>query len=148
MDFSKHNKQQKANQPTKSCKTGKGKTKFNDRNRTDNDRVNDTSQTSYNPGGKSGKLAFIARDSILQHVHGWELYNAEQRVSIKSFSGSRAEDMQDYLKPLIRKKPDTMILHVGTNDIKDDTKSAEVHIVAAGILNLGTQIKDNLPRTN
>ena len=38
-----------------------------------------------------------------------------------------------------------MILHVGTNDIKDDTMSAEV--VAAGILNLGTQIKDNLPCT-
>jgi hypothetical protein len=28
-------------------------------------------ETSYNrPGGKSGKLAFIAGDSILQHVHG------------------------------------------------------------------------------
>ena len=67
-----------------------------------------------------------------------------QRVSVNSLSGSRAEDMQDYLKPLTRKKPNTMILHVGT-DIKDDTKSAEV--VAAGILNLGTQIKDNLPRT-
>ena len=103
-------------------------------------------ETSYNrPGGKSGKLAFIAGDSILQHVHGWELSNAVQRVSVNSLSGSRAEDMQDYLKPLTRKKPNTMILHVGT-DIKDDTKSAEV--VAAGILNLGTQIKDNLPRTN
>ena len=89
------------------------------------------------------RLVFIAGDSILQHVHGWEFSNAEQRVSVKSFSGSRAEDMKDYLKPLIRKKPYTIILHVGTNDIKDDKKTAEV--VAAGILNLGTQIKDNSP---
>lgn len=115
-----HNKQQKGNQPTKSCKTG-------------------------DKSGINGKLAFIAGDSILQHVHGWELSNAEQRVSVKSFSGSKAEDMGDYLKPLMRKKPDTMILHIGTNDIKDDTKSAEV--VAAGILNLGSEIKNNLPHT-
>ncbi|CAB4021832.1 Tetratricopeptide repeat 28, partial [Paramuricea clavata] len=103
--------------------TPSDKAKFKDRNRPDN-----------NTGEKSGKLAFIAGDSILQHVHGWELSSDEQRVSVKAFSGSRVEDMQDYIKPLIRKKPDTMILHVGTNDIKDDTKSAEV--VAAGVLNL------------
>ena len=96
-------------------------------------------------GHNTHKLVFIAGDSILQHVHGWELSNAKQRVSVKSFSGSTAEDMKDYLKPLIRKKPDTIILHVGTNDIKDDKKTAEV--AAAGILNLGTQIKDNSPHT-
>ena len=54
--------------------------------------------------------------------------------------------MQDYIKPLLRKKPDEIILHVGTNDIKDNSKTAEV--VAAGILNLGTQVKESLPRTN
>ena len=53
--------------------------------------------------------------------------------------------MQDYIKPLLRKKPDEIILHVGTNDIKDNSKMAEV--VAAGILNLGNQIKDSLPCT-
>ena len=53
--------------------------------------------------------------------------------------------MKDYIKPLIRKKPYTIILHIGTNDIKDHTKSAEV--VAAEILNLGFQVKDNLPYT-
>jgi hypothetical protein len=35
---------------------------------------------------------------------------------------------------------------VGTNDIKDDSKSAEV--VTAEILNLGHWIKDKLPDTN
>ena len=71
-------------------------------------------------GGESDKLVFIAGDSILQHVHGWELSNAKQRVSVKSFSGSTAEDMKDYLKPLIRKKPDTIDLsgnYVTTNTV-------------------------------
>ncbi|CAB3997488.1 RNA-directed DNA polymerase from transposon BS [Paramuricea clavata] len=95
---------------------------------------------------KSGKLVFIDGDSILQHVHGWDLSNDKQRVSVKSFSGSKAEDMQDYIKPLLRQKPDEIILHVGTNNIKGNSKTAEV--VAADILNLGTQIKYSLPCTN
>jgi len=45
----------------------------------------------------------------------------------------------------MRKTPDEIIVHKGTNYFKDDTKSAEV--VAAGILNLGNQIKDNSPNT-
>ena len=53
--------------------------------------------------------------------------------------------MRDFLKPLIRKKPDEVILHIDTNDVKDNSKSAEV--VAAGILNLGTQVRESLPRT-
>ena len=101
------------------------------------------SPTASKPDDK--RLVFIAGDSIVQHVHGWELSDAKQRVAVKSFSGSKTEDMADYLKPLMRKTPDEIIVHVGTNDVKDDTKSAEV--VAAGILNLGNQIKDKFPNT-
>ena len=66
-------------------------------------------------------------------------------MAVKSFSGSKTEDKADYLKPLFRKTPKEIIVHVGTNDVKDDTKSVEV--IAAGILNLGNQIKDKLPNT-
>ena len=41
-------------------------------------------------------------------------------MSIKSFSGARVKDMEDYLKPLIRKEPDELILHMGTNNIRDN----------------------------
>ena len=91
------------------------------------------------------RLLFIAEDSIVQHVHGWELSDAKQRVAVKSFSGSKTENMTNYLKPLRRKTLDEIIVHVGTKDVKDDTRSAEV--VAAGILNLSNQIKDKLPNT-
>ena len=53
--------------------------------------------------------------------------------------------MKDYLKPLIPKKSDTIILHVGTNEIKGNTKTTK--LVAAGIINLGTQINDKSPNT-
>jgi hypothetical protein len=138
-DPNKHDKQRnKESQSTRtSAEIPKVKAKTNNRKNTTNANSNDH---------KSGKLVFIAGDSILQHVHGWNLSNDDQRVSVKSFSGSKVEDMQDYIKPLLRKKPDEIILHVGTNDIKDNSKTAEV--VAAGILNLGTQVKESLPRTN
>ena len=31
--------------------------------------------------------------------------------------GCSSEDMVDYVKPVARKKPDTLIIHVGTNDL-------------------------------
>lgn len=56
--------------------------------------------------GNKKKLVFIAGDSIIQHVHGWELTTNEKHVALKSFSGARIADMEDYLRPLLRKEPD------------------------------------------
>jgi hypothetical protein len=64
---------------------------------------------------------------------------------MKSFSGSKIEDMTDYLKPLIRRKPDEIILHIGTNNLKDS--SATPQQLAGGISNLGTQIRNSSPST-
>jgi hypothetical protein len=58
------------------------------------------------------KRIFIAGNSIVQHIHGWKLLNAKQRVTVKLFSGSKAGDMADYLKLLIRKTPAEIIVHV------------------------------------
>ena len=90
------------------------------------------------------KLVFIAGDSIIQHVQGWELSNAEQRVAVKSIAGSKIEDMEDYLKPLLRKTADEIILHVGTNNVKDSESSQKI---AESISKLGGQIKENSPNT-
>ena len=134
---SKNTPDQMTLNPTMGKKSTKNKSNGN------GSSVTHKTPTASKPDDK--RLVFIAGDSIVQHVHGWELSDAKQRVAVKLFSGSKTEDMADYLKPLMRKTPDEIIVHVGTNDVKDDTKSAEV--VAAGILNLGNQIKDKLPNT-
>ena len=37
---------------------------------------------------------------------------------VKSFPGAATiEDMEDFVKPLLRKKPDNEVLHIGTNDL-------------------------------
>ena len=35
-------------------------------------------------------------------------------------SGCSTEDMTNYIKPIARKKPDNILLHVGTNDLTKD----------------------------
>ena len=60
----------------------------------------------------------VAGDSIVKYLKGWELSNGEQNVSIKSFSGATVDDMSDFLRPTIRKKPNKLIIHAGTNDVR------------------------------
>ena len=62
---------------------------------------------------------------------------------VKSFSGATLADMNDFVKPLTRRKPDKLIMHVGTNDLKH---SPPRHI-AESIVNLVTNINDESPET-
>lgn len=52
--------------------------------------------------------------------------------------------MEDYLKPVVRKQPNRIIVHAGTNDLKHLSAKR----IAEGIANLGTQIKEDSPETN
>ena len=51
--------------------------------------------------------------------------------------------MEDYVKPTTPKSPDKVILHVGTNDLKNSTPK----FIADSIMNLCTQIKEDPPNT-
>ena len=39
-----------------------------------------------------------------------------RKVKLKNFPGATINDMYDYIKPLLKKCPDNIILHVGTNN--------------------------------
>ena len=84
-------------------------------------------------------MVLVAGDSIVQHVHGWELSDDEMHVA-----GAKTEDIEDYLKPSIRREPEEIILHVGTNNIKGQESA---RMVADHIVNLGLQIQENSPMT-
>ncbi|CAB4006519.1 Furin, partial, partial [Paramuricea clavata] len=51
--------------------------------------------------------------------------------------------MEDFIKPTTRKSPDKIILHVGTNDLKNSTPK----VITDSILNLTTQIKEDSPNS-
>ena len=52
--------------------------------------------------------------------------------------------MEDFIKPILRKEPDNIIIHVGTNDVK----AQEPRLTAEGIVNLALQIEGDAPNTN
>ena len=63
---------------------------------------------------------------------------------VKSFVAATIWDMEDYLKPVIDKEPETIVFHVATNDLTNLSPKQ----VAKGITNLGSQINEESPNTN
>ena len=82
----------------------------------------------------------ISGDSMLHGIVENKL-NGKLHVKVRPFPGAFVDDLEDYLKPLLKKKPSILILHVGTNDT---TNCSSDNIVAL-ILNLKEWIKTQLP---
>lgn len=109
-----------------------------------NNRSKVQGKNNQSQNKKDRKSVVIAGDSMIQHVHGWEMSNSEVSVAVKSFSGAKIDDMADFLQPVIRRSPDNIILHIGTNNIKDKDSP---DVLAAGISNLASMIIKKSPST-
>ena len=98
-------------------------------------------------GGKGGRNkktksnTVIVGDSMIKHVKGWEMSSATNRVTVKPFYGANIEDMTDFIKPILRKNPEKIILHIGTNNLRND----EAKTAADGIINLAHFIEQRCP---
>ena len=89
-------------------------------------------------------MTVIVGDSMVKNVRGWDLSNQKNKVIVKSFSGATTEDMEDYLKPILRKEPKNLILYVGTNDLK----AMEPAHLSNSIESLAINIEENSPNTS
>ena len=71
------------------------------------------------PNSERNKRIIIASDSTVKDNRGW-LMSRQKSVKMYSFSKVDTEDeMKHFLQPLINKKPDKTILHIGTNDVSN-----------------------------
>jgi len=61
-----------------------------------------------------------------------------EKIYIKSFSGATVNDMKDYARPTIRKEPDLIVLHAGSNDLRSN-KSAQN--IASDVMKLALDMK-------
>ena len=79
--------------------------------------------SAQDPANKSKSLrksVVILGDSMTKSLNGYEMakkINTNCKIYVKSFPGATTADMEDYMKPSVRKSPDHFILHVGTNDL-------------------------------
>ena len=76
---------------------------------TADDHKNDKSK-----GAKNEISIFVIVDSMAKHLNGWEnLFRYKN-------------NMNNFVKPSVKRCPDHFILHVGTNDLPSDKSSEEI----------------------
>ena len=61
----------------------------------------------------------IAGDSMLKHLKAYKMSRNNNKVKVSTFPGCTTKDMRDHIKPIIRKNPKQLIVHVGTNSLRD-----------------------------
>ena len=91
---------------------------------------------------KQKHTTVIIGDSMIKNVKPWELKHRcekNERIYVKSFSGANVDQMKHYVKPTIEDKPDAIILHVGTNELRSKKRN-EVQI-AEEIIGLAKSIE-------
>eukprot|EP00112_Aurelia_sp_Birch-Aquarium-sp1_P015394 Seg3405.1 transcript_id=Seg3405.1/GoldUCD/mRNA.D3Y31 product="hypothetical protein" protein_id=Seg3405.1/GoldUCD/D3Y31 len=84
----------------------------------------------------------IAGDSIISGINE-KSFEGPKYIKVRSFPGATIADMRDYLKPLLRKNPATLILHVGTKDASNGKENAEESLDE--LLELKNEIRRTLP---
>ena len=62
---------------------------------------------------------------MLHGINDRGLKNRQRKVYVKVNPGANTQDIVDHVKPAIRRKPDTLIKHTGTNDITSGTDTQE-----------------------
>ena len=61
----------------------------------------------------------IVGDSIINGVIEERINKKDRPVKVGNFPGATVADMGHYIIPVIQKKSSNIILHVGTNDVKN-----------------------------
>ena len=74
------------------------------------------------------KTVVIVGDSIVRNVPSRSLNQSlKEYFSVAtSFPGATTQDMKDYIKSTISRKPGMIILHAGTNDLKSNQNPSDI----------------------
>ena len=72
------------------------------------------------------------------------LLSRTQKVTNHSFPGATLDDLEDYIQPILRRKPDHIIFHAGTNNLHRDSAKEILSKVDKVVKN----IKEKLPEVS
>ena len=91
-----------------------------------------TAENKSSNKNKKKDVVVIAGDSLVKNMVGAYMGkdDADNYYVVKPFPGATVEDMEDFIKPITRKSPDKLILHIGTNDLRN----CEPKIIADSLL--------------
>ena len=96
---------------------------------------------SEEAGSKNKRTTVILGDSIIKDVEQYKIrkgLNNKERVFVKHFAGATVDDMKNYIIPSKKYENDLVILHMGTNDLKNPKSAKEI---ATEIVELAIDMK-------
>ena len=85
------------------------------------------------------KQITVIGDSVVKCLRSDEMSSVNNAVNVKKHPGSTMDDMVDYVRPVPPKKPDVIIIDVGTNDLtKGVNTMSKVRIIVYAIQEVGS----------
>ena len=76
--------------------------------------------------GDQKRKVYILGDSMVKGIKHWKMQSKDTKVVVCSFAGVKVRQMQYYAKPAEEDNPSLYILHVGTNDLKENKSAVEI----------------------
>ena len=99
---------------------GKSQQTIAENENTSHDGKTPVSKNDFSTGRK--KVTLVG-DSMTKFVRREELSSKQNNVKVLTHPGSTTADMVDYIKPIVRRKPDALVIHTGTNDMTNDVNA-------------------------
>ena len=107
----------------------------NESNNKNNNNMNNTPRRTSQEDRSSSqtqnktRTTIICGDSMVKNIKSWKLKrscNRGERIFVNSFLGANVHEMRTYCKTSIEKKPDCLIIHCGTNELKTNKSDVEI----------------------
>ena len=72
---------------------------------------------------QNGKKVIVLGNSMLRHQKRDIIPKSSNKVHVRFYPGTTTEDITDHLRLTMRKKPDAITIHAGTNDLMNDVNT-------------------------
>ena len=80
-------------------------------------RKRESKSNKQNQKNQERKRIKIIEDSILNGLDE-NLMKRYHNVQVRAYSGANTHDIKEHIKSIMRRTPDCVIIHAGTNDLK------------------------------
>ena len=78
---------------------------------------------------KKKSTTFLVSDPMLAGIEQNRI-SGSNSVNVRIFPGATHHDMYDYLKPILKKNPDNIILHIGNNSVNETSRDILNRIIS------------------
>ena len=91
---------------------------------------------------------------MVKDIKGWKMSSRTCKVVLKHFIGAKTKDMKSYVIPTVTQKPDNIILHTGTNDLKPIDTPEEISmgipnsVFMSGIVPRSDKVNEKASKVN